>query len=103
MNAPTAAFSAQSGLLPHAQLRSTSLLPYLALVALATATLPSGVGSMAAAPPALPSAFVPEAGLYQLGSTQRSVRHVTAEESRILRLAILASSEIIDEGTLSDA
>lgn len=25
-------------------------------------------------------------------------RHVTAEESRILRLAILASSEIIDEG-----
>src|SRR5438067_2024841 len=103
MSVPTAAFSARSRLLPHTELRSGTLLSYLALVALAATPLPSEIMSVGSAPPALPSAFVPEAALYQLKPSQRPSRHVTAEESRILRLAILASSEIIDEGALSDA
>jgi hypothetical protein len=49
--------------------------------------------------PVLPSTFLLEASLYQVRPTKRPTRHVTAEESRILHRAILASSEIIDEGT----
>jgi hypothetical protein len=101
MSVPTAAFSAQSHLLPQSQMRS--MLPYLALFALVAPNISPGVAPrVAPSPPVLPSAFVPEAALYQLKPVQRPTRHVTAEESRILRLAILASSEIIDEGELLD-
>ena len=92
MSVSTAAFSAQS-LIPQFQ---NSLLASLALLAMHG---PSVVTPQAASPPALPSTFFLEAALYQVTATRRPTRHVTAEESRILHRAILASSEIIDEGT----
>jgi hypothetical protein len=94
MIATTAAFSAQS-LIPQLQ---NSILGSLALLAIA----PSHVAThapLAANVPVLPSTFLLEASLYQVRPTKRPTRHVTAEESRILHRAILASSEIIDEGT----
>jgi hypothetical protein len=90
MSVSTAAFSTQS-LIPQVQNH------ILALLAIA---VPRVVTPQADSLPLLPSDLVLEAALYQGKATRRPVRHVTAEESRILYRAILASSEIIDEGTL---
>jgi hypothetical protein len=91
MNVTTAAFSAQS-LIPQFQ---NSILASLALASPRILTH----APRAANVPLLPSNFFLEAGLYQVRATTRPARHVTAEENRILHRAILASSEIIDEGT----
>lgn len=89
----TAAFSAQS-LIPQLQ---NSILASLALLTIAPARV--AMHAPQANVPVLPSTFFLEAALYQGKATRRPTRHVTAEESRVLYRAILASSEIIDEGT----
>lgn len=94
MSLPTAAFSA------HSQLRA-NILPYMAAAALATYN-PGPRVSLDYSMLPLPSAFVPEAQLYQVHANKSTLRHVTNEESHILRLAILASSEVIDEGEFAE-
>jgi hypothetical protein len=91
MSVSTAALSSRS-LIPQFQ---NSLLASLTFLAMAA---PRAAPPPAANPPVLPSTLVLEAALYRGKATRLPTRHVTAEESGILHRAILASSQIIDQG-----
>jgi hypothetical protein len=92
MSVSTAALSCSVGLIPLLQ---NSFLDSLALLGVDAPR----VVTPRQANPVLPSTLVLEAALYQGKATRRPTRHVTAGESDILFRAILASSEVIDEGT----